>query len=234
MRVMVHAPQQRPSEIGHFHVPDVGHTLPAPGGRKGGGLGRPPSTSADGLRYGKGDVGAGLPDVRQGAVPVGAVGFPAVAFPAGPFGVESVRRRRAVGRCPSAPLPGRWTVGARPARLSHQEMGMTSSDTVLADPSFLQGPRSRHVTLEVIGCSGVLRRCNAVQLPAEGRPYGWPGDACAFHAALPGYDGQHLASDIRHQLERSMATRATLRPEPGRPVLSPSHRRQERASRAAR
>ncbi|MFE6958391.1 hypothetical protein [Streptomyces sp. NPDC057696] len=25
----------------------------------------------------------------------------------------------------------------------------------------------------------------------------------------------HLASDIRHKLERSMATRATLRPEPG-------------------
>jgi AmiR/NasT family two-component response regulator len=25
----------------------------------------------------------------------------------------------------------------------------------------------------------------------------------------------HLASDIRHQLERSMTTRATLRPEPG-------------------
>lgn len=25
----------------------------------------------------------------------------------------------------------------------------------------------------------------------------------------------HLASDIRHQLERGMATRATLRPEPG-------------------
>lgn len=38
----------------------------------------------------------------------------------------------------------------------------------------------------------------------------------------------------RHKLERSMATRATLRPEPGCPALSPSRRRQERASRAAR
>lgn len=34
----------------HFYVPDVGHTLPTPGGRKGGGLDRPASTSADGLR----------------------------------------------------------------------------------------------------------------------------------------------------------------------------------------
>ncbi|MFI8306632.1 hypothetical protein ACIF80_24960 [Streptomyces sp. NPDC085927] len=72
---------------GHFHAPDVGHTLPAPDGRKSGGLHGPPSASTDGFRHGKGDTAAGLPDVRQGAVPVGAVGFPAVAFPAGPFGL---------------------------------------------------------------------------------------------------------------------------------------------------
>ncbi|WP_432171215.1 hypothetical protein [Streptomyces sp. 1222.5] len=40
----------------------------------------------------------------------------------------------------------------------------------------------------------------------------------------------HLEGDIRHKLERSMATR----PEAGWPALSPSRCRQARASRAAR
>ncbi|MFF1468671.1 NADPH-dependent FMN reductase [Streptomyces mirabilis] len=32
-------------------------------------------------------------------------------------------------------------------------------------------------------------RCNAVPPPADGRSYGWPRDACALHAALPGEEG---------------------------------------------
>ncbi len=49
-------------------------------------------------------------------------------------------------------------------------------------------------------------------------------------------DGHVLQQNAVHRRfrERRMATRATLRPEPGRPVLGHSRRRQERASRAAR
>ncbi|MFF8941787.1 hypothetical protein ACF1A5_05790 [Streptomyces sp. NPDC014864] len=50
--------------------------------------------------------------------------------------------------------------GTAGAALTHtHEMGMTSSDTVPADPASSKALEAVHVTLGVIGCSGVLLVC---------------------------------------------------------------------------